>query len=96
VAKAAERVDDLERRTGMTRRELEVYDPETLDRWRQAALDAELDDETVWRIRRVRRLHRQLGLDYESIEIILRLVDRLEQLEAGRERSTIIVRVLDQ
>jgi hypothetical protein len=92
VAKAAEKVDDLERRTGMTRRELEVYDQELLDRWRQA----DLDDETVWRIRRVRRLHRQLGLDYESIEIILRLVDRIEQLEAGRPSSTIIVRVLDQ
>jgi hypothetical protein len=92
VAKAAERVDDLERRTGMSRRELEVYDQESLDRWRQA----ELDDETVWRIRRVRRLHRQLGLDYESIEVILRLVDRIEQLEAGRTRSTIVVRVLDQ
>jgi len=92
VAKAAERVDDLERRTGMTRRELEVYDQETLDRWRQT----ELDDDTVWRIRRVRRLHRQLGLDYESIEIILRLVDRIEQLEAGQMRSTIVVRVLDQ
>jgi hypothetical protein len=76
----------------MTRRELEVYDQETLDRWRQG----ELDDETIWRIRRVRRLHRQLGLDYESIEIILRLVDRIEQLEAGRARSTIVVRVLDQ
>ena len=92
MAKAAERVDDLERRTGMTRRELEVYDQETLDRWRQT----ELDDDTVWRIRRVRRLHRQLGLDYESIEIILRLVDRIEQLEAGQMRSTIVVRVLDQ
>jgi len=92
VAKAAERVDELERRTGLTRRELEVYDQATLDRWRQG----ELDDETVWRIRRVRRLHRQLGLDYESIEIILRLVDRIEQLEAGRTYSTIIVRVLDQ
>jgi hypothetical protein len=92
MAKAAEKVDDLERRTGMTRRELEVYDQELLDRWRQS----ELDDETVWRIRRVRRLHRQLGLDYESIEIIMRLVDRIEQLEAGRTRSSIIVRVLDQ
>jgi hypothetical protein len=92
MAKASGRVDDLERRTGMTRRELEVYDQETLDRWRQA----ELDDETVWRIRRVRRLHRQLGLDYESIEIILRLVDRIEQLEAGPTSSTIVVRVLDQ
>ena len=92
MAKAAERVDELERRTGLTRRELEVYDQATLDRWRQG----ELDDETVWRIRRVRRLHRQLGLDYESIEIILRLVDRIEHLEAGRTSSTIIVRVLDQ
>jgi hypothetical protein len=92
MAKAPDGVDNLERRTGMTRRELEVYDPETLDRWRKA----ELDDDTVWRIRRVRRLHRQLGLDYESIEIIVRLVDRIEQLEAGQARSTIVVRVLDQ
>ena len=84
--------DDLERLTGMTRRELEVYEDETLQRWREGGLD----EETIWRIRRVHRLRRQLGLDYESIEIIVRLVDRIERLESGRRTPDIIVRVLDE
>ncbi|HEY0409542.1 MAG TPA: chaperone modulator CbpM [Candidatus Dormibacteraeota bacterium] len=38
------------------------------------------------RVRRIRRLRRDLGLSYEAIEIVLRLVDRLEAAEQ-RPRS---------
>ena len=41
-------------------------------------------DRDVRRVRRVRRLRRDLGLDLESIGIIVRLVERLEELEATR------------
>lgn len=38
----------------------------------------------VRRVRRVRRLRRDLGLDLEAIAIIVRLVERLEELESRR------------
>lgn len=84
--------DELLRLTGITRRELDCYDDELLGAWR----NAELDEETVWRIRRVHRLRRQLGLDYEALEIIVRLVDRIERLEGERGRHGITVRVLEK
>jgi hypothetical protein len=63
--------------TGMTRRELECVDEGTL-----AALAAgDFGEAVIWRLRRVRRLRRDLGLDYAAIEIIVRLLDRLEALE---------------
>jgi hypothetical protein len=37
------------------------------------------------RARRIRRLHRDLGLDYDVIAVVLPLVERIEQLE---RRST--------
>jgi hypothetical protein len=83
---------ELLRLAGITRRELESYDEELLAAWRSA----ELDEQTLWRIRRVHRLRRQLGLNYEAIEIIVRLVDRLEQLESVRSHHEITVRVLDK
>jgi methyl coenzyme M reductase subunit C len=63
--------------TGLTRRELEVIDEATLA---SLAL-GEVNEQVVWRVRRVRRLRRDLGLDYASIEIIVRLLDRVEELE---------------
>jgi DNA-binding transcriptional MerR regulator len=45
----------------------------------QTPTDADLE-----RARRIRRLRRDLGLSYESIDIVLRLVDRLEAAEADR------------
>jgi hypothetical protein len=84
--------DELLRLTGITRRELDCYDDELRLEWRSA----ELDEETVWRIRRVHRLRRQLGLDYDALEIIVRLVDRIEQLEGPGRRHQIRVRVVDE
>lgn len=66
--------------TGLTRRELEVVDQETL----AAVATGDVSDEVIWRLRRVRRLRRDLGLDYAAIEIVVRLLDRLEQQERGR------------
>lgn len=87
-----ERADDeLLRLTGITRRELDCYDDELRMAWR----GAELDEETVWRIRRVHRLRRQLGLDYDALEIIVRLVDRIELLEGRGGRQQITVRVIE-
>jgi hypothetical protein len=63
--------------TGMTRRELECVDQETLT----ALAAGDLGADVVWRLRRVRRLRRHLGLDYAAIEIIVRLLDRVEALE---------------
>jgi hypothetical protein len=63
--------------TGLTRRELEVIDEATL----ATLAVGEVNEQVIWRVRRVRRLRRDLGLDYASIEIIVRLLDRVEELE---------------
>ena len=41
-----------------------------------------ITEDELRRVRRVRRLRRDLGLDLEAIGIIVRLVERLEELEA--------------
>jgi hypothetical protein len=41
----------------------------------------------VRRLRRVRRMRRDLGLSLEAVVIILRLLDRIEVLEGGAQRS---------
>jgi hypothetical protein len=79
----ADRLAALASLTGLTRRELAVLDPETIS----ALSSGEVTDEVVWRVRRVRRLRRDLGLPYEAIEIIVRLVDRVERLERLQQRG---------
>jgi MerR HTH family regulatory protein len=49
----------------------------------------EIQDGTVWpalvrRLRRVRRMRRDLGLSLDAVVIIMRLVDRIEALEGTR------------
>lgn len=66
--------------TGMTRRELECVDDDTL----AAVASGDFGEEVLWQLRRVRRLRRDLGLDYAAIEIIVRLLDRVEALERRR------------
>jgi DNA-binding transcriptional MerR regulator len=56
-------------------------------RYHQSGVLVVTDEETVTehevrRVRRVRRLRRDLGLDLDSIGIIVRLVERLEELES--------------
>jgi hypothetical protein len=36
------------------------------------------------RVRRIRRLHRDLGLNYDVIALVLPLVERIEELERRR------------
>lgn len=43
--------------------------------------DGRFTEADLRRLRRVRRLRRDLGLQLEAIAIILRLVERLEELE---------------
>jgi DNA-binding transcriptional MerR regulator len=43
--------------------------------------DTELSERELRRARRVRRLRRDLGLDLDAIAIIVRLVERLEELQ---------------
>lgn len=47
------------------------------------------------RLRRVRRMRRDLGLSLEAVAIIMRLLDRIEVLEGGRTR-TVAARVVDR
>ena len=49
----------------------------------------------VRRLRRVRRMRRDLGLSIDAVVIIMRLLDRIEMLEGSRPRG-LTARVLDQ
>ena len=55
----------------ITRREVVVY--------RAHGLGGEF---TEPRVRRIRRLHRDLGLSYDVIALVLPLVERIEELES--------------
>jgi DNA-binding transcriptional MerR regulator len=62
---------------GIARRELQAYAASgllTLD-------EAGPTEADLLRARRIRRLRRDLGLSYEAIAIVMRLVDRLEAAE---------------
>ena len=62
---------------GVGRRELQTYAASGL----LAIADAGPTEADLRRVRRIRRLRRDLGLSYEAIEVVLRLVDRLEAAE---------------
>ena len=59
---------------GVGRRELQAYAASGL----VAIAGAGPTEADMRRVRRIRRLRRDLGLSYEAIEVVLRLVDRLE------------------
>jgi DNA-binding transcriptional MerR regulator len=54
---------------------------------------AEPTQAQMQRIRRIRRLHRDLGLSYEAIDVVLRLLDRLEAAEAARSEHRPALRI---
>jgi hypothetical protein len=56
--------------------------------------DKGLQPEMVRRLRRARRLRRDLGLSMDAIVIILRLVERVEALEGTHPRG-VVARVID-
>jgi hypothetical protein len=47
------------------------------------------------RLRRVRRLRQDLGLSLDAVVIIVRLLDRIEELEGTSSRRT-AVRIIDE
>jgi hypothetical protein len=66
----------------ISRRELLVYRTHGL-----LTEDAPLSTETWLRIRRIRRMRRDLGLSYDVIGLIVPLVERIEALEERLARS---------
>lgn len=72
--------DDGRPARGVTRRELVLYESHGLLLLEPGAQPTEAQ---MQRVRRIRRLHRDLGLSYEAIDVVLRLLDRLEAAEAA-------------
>jgi DNA-binding transcriptional MerR regulator len=78
---------------GIARRELQAYAASGLLTLGEAG-PTEAD---LRRARRIRRLRRDLGLSYEAIEVVLRLVDRLEAAEhrgGGERRPSVRITVV--
>lgn len=48
------------------------------------ALGDEVDEALLARLRRIRRLRRDLGLDPDAVEVVVRLLDRLDAVEPRR------------
>jgi hypothetical protein len=70
-----------------------------LERYRRYGLLVDADAATLSldaarQVRRIRRLRRDLGLSYDTIALVVRLVERIEQLEGRRPPSGRRVRVL--
>ncbi|HEX6493082.1 MAG TPA: chaperone modulator CbpM [Candidatus Dormibacteraeota bacterium] len=68
---------EVRRVRGASRRELQTYAASGL----LAIAETGPTEADLRRVRRIRRLRRDLGLSYEAIEVVLRLVDRLEAAE---------------
>jgi len=77
------RMASIARRCGLTSRELNHY----LELELIAVPGGEVGDATVRRIRRIRRMRRDLDIDLEVVAIIMRLLDRIQELEASGPRS---------
>jgi hypothetical protein len=80
----------LARASGLSRIELQRY-----MQVEEITVEALPSAELAARLRRVRRLRRDLGLSLDAIAIIVRLLDRIDALE-GRTRSRMTVRILDE
>ena len=76
------RADDGMTTSAVGRRELHVYAANGL----LAIAETGPTEDDLRRVRRIRRLRRDLGLSYEAIEVVLRLLDRLEAGERPSER----------
>ena len=86
VSPEASLVTDLARLTGMTRRQVV--------RCSQLALISitakQVEPSALRRLRRIRRLQRDLGLDLEATAIIVRLLEQIEELEARVGRASAV------
>jgi DNA-binding transcriptional MerR regulator len=80
---------------GLRRQELRLYQAHGLVVLDDEGGRSEVD---LARIRRIRRLRRDLGLSYDEIGVVLRLVERIERLQAVQgtisERSAVRVTVV--
>ena len=75
-------VHRLARSSGLSRSEVRRY--VRLEVFSSA--DAPLSPELVRRLRRARRLRQDLGLSVDAVEIVLRLLDRIDALEEAAQR----------
>jgi hypothetical protein len=73
----ADRLREVARWSGLSRAELARYQELEVIALSEGALSPAL----LRRLRRIHRLRRDLGLDVESVAIIIRLLDRIEELE---------------
>lgn len=73
----------LARSSGLTRTEVRRF----LRLEVVTSVAGELDPALILRLRRARRLRRDLGLSPDAVEIILRLLERLEALEGREDRG---------
>jgi DNA-binding transcriptional MerR regulator len=81
----------LAQRSGLTARELARY--VELDLISEPP--EEESESTLLRMRRIRRLQRDLDIDLEVVAIIMRLLDRIQELEAAESPTPrLSVRVL--
>lgn len=75
----------LARLSGLTTRELLRFAEADLVSVPATTGDGgDLDPALLARLRRIHRLRRDLGLDPDAVEVVVRLLDRLEALGAGR------------
>jgi hypothetical protein len=74
---------ELGRRSGLTRREVRS----SIQLGVVTVSGPAVDPAMVRRLRRVRRLHRDLGLSLDTVAIIVRLLDRIEVLEQSISRT---------
>jgi DNA-binding transcriptional MerR regulator len=75
---------------GVSRRELLTYETHGLLVPEPGGQPAEAQ---MQRVRRIRRLRRDLGLSDDAIDIVPRLVDRLEAAERARPESRPALRI---
>jgi MerR HTH family regulatory protein len=91
MAADSELVRRLARSSGLSRSEVTQFlelDLVTLP-------DQTVRPAVVRRLRRVRRMRRDLGLSLDAVVIIMRLLDRIEMLE-GTQAHGVTARILDQ
>jgi hypothetical protein len=84
-------VQHLARRSGLRRVEVRRF----LEMEVISVSGTEVDEDLVRRLRRARRLRRDLGFPLDAVVIIQRLLDRLEALE-GRSTPGWNARMLDE
>jgi hypothetical protein len=74
----------LARQSGLTAHELTQY----VELHMITLVPGEVSETTLRRVRRIRRLRRDLGISVDVVAIIIRLLDRIQELEEHERRPT--------